>query len=125
VKLEFRESWACGSHLWYTQLSLTSFSGRLPKFPFCPAEFQNEKDELLPERGERFMNILLQNRKTLNFLGAASGWTSDHYKARIFSTGLEAMVFCLNHHIGNMQIVGEFVDRRMDFTVPITDVRGD
>ncbi len=92
----------------------------------CPAEFENVKDERLPERSDRgFMNILLQNRRTLNFLGPATGWTPDHAKARIFGTGLEAMFYCLNHHIGNMQILGKFADQRMDFAVPVTDLRGD
>jgi hypothetical protein len=35
------------------------------------------------------------------------------------------MFFCLNHHMGNMQILGKFADWRLDFTVPITDPRGD
>jgi hypothetical protein len=84
------------------------------------------KDELLPERSDRgSMNILLQNKRTLNFLGCTTRWTPDHYKARLFGTGLEAMFFCLNHHIANMQILGKFSDQRMDFTVPITDLRGD
>ncbi len=71
------------------------------------------------------MKILLQNRRTLSFLGATTGWTPNHAKARIFSTGLEAMFFCLNHHVANMQILGKFADQRMDFIVPVTDLRGD
>lgn len=70
------------------------------------------------------MNILLQDRGTLKFLGATSGWTPNHAEARIFGTGLEAMFYCLNHHVADMQILGKFVDRRMDFTVPVTDLRG-
>jgi hypothetical protein len=70
------------------------------------------------------MTILLQSKKTLSYLGGTSEWTLDRDKARIFGTGLEAMLFCLNHHMSDMQIVGEFSDRRMDFTVPITDLRG-
>ena len=70
------------------------------------------------------MIILLQNRSTLNFLGAVTGWTPNHGEARIFGTGLEAMLFCLNHHVADMQILGKFADQRMDFTIPITDLRG-
>lgn len=70
------------------------------------------------------MNILLQNKRTLNFLGGTTGWTPDHAKARIFGTGLEAMFYCLNHHVADMQILGKFADQRMDFTVPVTDLRG-
>ena len=71
-----------------------------------------------------FMKILLQNRKTLNFLEATTGWTPNHAEARNFSSGLEAMFYCLNHHIADMQILGKFADQRMDFTVPVTDLRG-
>lgn len=69
------------------------------------------------------MNILLQNRRTLNFLKASTGWTPNCDEALIFSTGLEAMFYCLNHHIANMQILGKFADQRMDFTIPVTDLR--
>lgn len=71
------------------------------------------------------MNILLQNKSTLRFLGDCSGWTQDRAEARIFDTGLEALFFCLNHQLADMQILGSFADRRMDFTVPVTDLRSD
>ena len=70
------------------------------------------------------MKILLQNKRTLKFLESTAGWTPNQAMARIFGTGLDAMLFCLNHNMSNMQIVGEFADRRMDFTIPITDRRG-
>jgi hypothetical protein len=83
-------------------------------------------DEWLPEGGKGdFMNILLQNKRTLNFVEGAAGWTAKHDKARVFGTGLEAMFFCLNRHIPNVQILGEFADQRMNFSVPVTDLRGD
>lgn len=70
------------------------------------------------------MNILLQNKKTLNYVEGATGWTTSGEKARVFGTGLEAMFFCLYHHIPNMQILGQFADKRMNFAVPVTDLRG-
>ena len=70
------------------------------------------------------MDILLQNKSTLRFLDDGSGWTRERTQARIFGTGLEAIFFCLNHELANMQILGAFTDRRMDFTVPVTDLRG-
>jgi len=69
------------------------------------------------------MDILLQNKSTLNYLDGRSGWTQERAQARIFGTGLEAIFFCLNHQLANMQILGAFTDRRMDFTVPVTDLR--
>lgn len=71
------------------------------------------------------MNLLLQNKRTLNYVKGLSGWTTKREKARVFETGLEALFFCFNRHIINMQILGEFADARMNFTFPVSDVRGD
>jgi len=71
------------------------------------------------------MNILLQNKRTLDFVQGERGWTASQEKARVFGTGLEALFFCFNRHIANMQILGEFADRRMNFSFPVTDLRGD
>ena len=71
------------------------------------------------------MNILLQNKRTLNYVEGTEGWTASCDKARRFGTGLEAVFFCLNHHMAHMQILGQFADQRMNFTVPVTDLRGD
>jgi len=73
----------------------------------------------------RIMNVLLQNKRTLNYVKDLSGWTTKHEKARVFETGLEALFFCFNRHIANMQVLGEFADARMNFTFPVTDLRGD
>ena len=71
------------------------------------------------------MNILLQNKKTLNYVNGLSGWTTKRENARVFATGIEALFFCFNRHVANMQILGEFVDARMNFTMPVTDLQGD
>jgi hypothetical protein len=71
------------------------------------------------------MNILLQNKRTLKYVNGLSGWTMEREKARVFETGLEALFFCFNRHSTNMQILGEFVDARMNFTFPVSDLRGD
>jgi len=73
----------------------------------------------------RSMNVLLQNKRTLNYVKGLSGWTTKREKARVFETGLEALFFCFNRHVTNMQILGEFVDARMNFTFPVSDLRGD
>ncbi len=70
------------------------------------------------------MNILLQNKSTLSYVKGLSTWTMEHEKAHGFETGLAALFFCFNHHIKNMQILGEFVNPRMNFTIPVTDLRG-
>jgi hypothetical protein len=70
------------------------------------------------------MNILLQNKKSLSYVEWGGGWTPRAESACIFDSGLEAVVYCLNHHLVDMQIRGEFADARMNFTVPVTDNRG-
>ena len=45
--------------------------------------------------------------------------------SRIVRNQWLALFFCFNHHIANMQILGESVDVRMNFTFPVTDLRGD
>ena len=69
------------------------------------------------------MNILLQNKRTLAYVQGANGWTARHEQARVFGTGLEALFFCFNEHTANMQILGEFADRRMNFSFPVMDAR--
>ena len=69
------------------------------------------------------MNILLQNKGTLHYVQANAGWTSHVDEAHVFGTGLEAILFCHHHHMANMQILGRFFDERMNFTVPVTDIR--
>ena len=70
------------------------------------------------------MNILLQNQKTSNYVTDLSTWTMQHEKAHLFGTGIEALFFCFNRHLKNMQILGEFVNPRLNFTMPVTDLRG-
>ena len=50
--------------------------------------------------------------------------TTQRDKAHRFETGIEALFFCFNRHHKNMQILGEFVNPRMNFTMPVTDLRG-
>jgi hypothetical protein len=70
------------------------------------------------------MNILLQSKKTLSYITDLSTWTKQHEKAHLFETGIEALFFCFNRHLKNMQILGEFVNPRINFTIPVTDLRG-
>jgi hypothetical protein len=69
------------------------------------------------------MNILLQNKKTKDYVEVGGGWTPRADQARVFGTGLEAIFYCLNHQCADMQIFGEFADSRMNFTVAVTDLR--
>lgn len=70
------------------------------------------------------MNIILQNKKTFSYVTDLSAWTMQRENAHPFKTGIEALFFCFNRHLKNMQILGEFVNPRMNFTIPVTDLRG-
>jgi hypothetical protein len=71
------------------------------------------------------MLILLQDKRTLRYVEGAGSWTSEYKQARVFATGLQAILFCYENDIQNMQLVGGFADRRLNFAVPVTDERGD
>ncbi|MGO8927441.1 MAG: hypothetical protein ACLQU3_11195 [Limisphaerales bacterium] len=70
------------------------------------------------------MNILLQNKKTLTYVTDLPAGTTQREKAHQFKTGIEALFFCFNRNLKNMQILGEFVNPRLNFTIPVTDLRG-
>ena len=71
------------------------------------------------------MNILLQNKKTLTYVTDLSTQTMQREEAQLFETGIQALFFCFNRHLKNMQILGEFLNPRMNFTIPVTDIRAD
>jgi hypothetical protein len=70
------------------------------------------------------MNILLQNKKSLSYVEWGGRWTRSPESARVFQSGLEALFYCLNNHCIDMQVIGEFADARMNFTMQVTDRRG-
>ena len=74
--------------------------------------------------GDISMNILLQNKTTLAYVTDLPTPTMEPEQAHRFGTGIEALFFCLNHHLKNMQILGQFLNPRLDFTMPVTNVRG-
>ena len=69
------------------------------------------------------MNIVLQNKRTLSYVTDLSKWTMQHEKAHLFGTGIEALFFCFNRQLKHMQILGEFVNPRFNFTMPVSDLR--
>ena len=70
------------------------------------------------------MKILLQNKKTLTYVTDLSTQTMQREQAHLFETGIQALFFCFNRHLKNMQILGEFLNPRMNFTMPVTDLSG-
>ena len=70
------------------------------------------------------MNLILRNKRTLHYVEDTAGrWTAERREARVFHTGLEAILFCLDNKIFEMEILAQFADRRMNFAVPVTDLR--
>ena len=55
------------------------------------------------------MNILLQNKKTLTYVTDLSTQTMQREKAHLFERGIEALFFCFNRHINNMQILANLL----------------
>ena len=72
------------------------------------------------------MNILLQSKGSSAFIEDLAGaWTKERQHAHEFASGLEALVFCFKRRLNNMQMVATFLDPRMNFSVPVADVRAD
>ena len=69
------------------------------------------------------MNIVLQSKRSSAFVEDLAGaWTKDREHAHVFANGLEALVFCFQRRLNNMQMVAIFLDSRMNFSVPVADV---
>lgn len=68
------------------------------------------------------MSVLLQNVKTAKFVEHPAGWTAHPDKARVFGGATDALFYCYNHHLRNMQILGSFDDPRQNFTIPLTEI---
>ena len=70
------------------------------------------------------MNIVLQSKGSSAFIEDLAGaWTEERDHAHVFANGLEALVFCFKQRLNNMQMVATFLDPRMNFSVPVVDVR--
>jgi hypothetical protein len=69
------------------------------------------------------MTILLQSKKTRDYVNQGGGWTWKQGRARVFSSGLEAIMFCLDGRFFDMQMVCAFQNRANNFTVLVTDCR--
>ena len=70
------------------------------------------------------MNIVLQSKGSSDFIEDLGGaWTKKREHAHVFANGLEAFVFCFKRRLSNMQMVATFVDPRMNFSIPVADVR--
>jgi hypothetical protein len=79
-----------------------------------------ENKRTLQLRDERIMKLLLQRKENLEFIQTrGASWTIHRGRAHAFANGLEAILFCYDRHLTDMQILATFSDARLDFTVPI------
>ncbi len=70
------------------------------------------------------MKIVLQSKGSSAFVEHLDGsWTKDSERAHVFENSLEALFFCFRERMTNMQMVALFQDRRLNFCVPVTNVR--
>jgi len=66
------------------------------------------------------MIILLQNVDTLAFAGNNGDWTPDRASAREFTSGHEAVLHCVSHGLSQVQVVYEFPEPEMNFTLRLS-----
>jgi hypothetical protein len=70
--------------------------------------------------GKAVTKILLQSKTTRDFVNHGGGWTWKRRRARVFSAQSEAIRFCVDHGILEMQVVCVFPDVAKNFTVAVT-----
>jgi len=68
------------------------------------------------------MNIVLQSQGHRGFIADETGsWTESPDSARIFSSCLNALLFCSDRRLPNMQILAMFKNPELNFSMPVTD----
>jgi len=81
-----------------------------------------ERDGL--PRDERKMKIVLQNRSNLSYVKSLGGaWTKDGELAFEFPSSLNALLYCFDRQMVDMQMVARFVDPAMNFSCSVSDAR--
>ena len=69
------------------------------------------------------MSVLLQSVETSKYVEHEAGWTIRPEAARKFGGATDALFYCYQHHLKNMQILGRFEDSKKNFTIPLTGTR--
>jgi hypothetical protein len=70
------------------------------------------------------MKIVLQNRSNLSYVeNSDGGWTKDGEGALEFASSLDALLFCFDQDMVDMQMVARFVDPALNFCMSVTDAR--
>lgn len=69
------------------------------------------------------MSVLLQSMVTSKYVEQPALWTERPERARQFNGGTEALLYCYQQRLKDMQILGRFPDPQKDFTIPLADNR--
>ena len=70
------------------------------------------------------MKIVLQNKSNLSYVETLAGaWTKDGERAFEFPNSMDALLYCFDRQIIDMQMVARFADPAINFSMSITDVR--
>jgi len=75
------------------------------------------------ERTNSPMRVLLQNAKTMKYVGQGERWTKDSKQARDFHTGWSATVQAFANDPHDLLIHYEFDDDRYDLHIPVLSHR--
>jgi hypothetical protein len=67
------------------------------------------------------MSVYLQSLRTEKFVQGPEKWTDHAEQAREFRGGTDALFFCYQHHLADMQILGRFAEPEKDFTIPLKE----
>jgi len=67
------------------------------------------------------MSVVLQSLETLKYVEPLAGWTECPERAREFGGGTDALIYCYQHHLQNMRILGRFDDPQKNFTINLTE----
>jgi hypothetical protein len=68
------------------------------------------------------MKIVLQNKFDLSYVENLRGaWTKDGELAFEFSSSLDALLYCFDRQMVDMQMVARFVDPAINFSCSVSD----
>jgi hypothetical protein len=68
------------------------------------------------------MKIVLQNKSNLSYVENLGGaWTKDGELAFEFPSGLDALLYCFDRQMVDMQMVARFVDPAINFSCSVSD----
>ena len=67
------------------------------------------------------MSVLLQSMRTDKYVGDAGVWTEKPEQAHPFAD-MDAVIFCYEHHLGEMRILGRAADSQQNFTSALLEI---